>query len=123
MTQVKDLNRKRVCDISDDGKSAYIRRGDCITKITATRTAILRSLTKSPSKHHNSTITNNDPPERKTAVRDLSSLLWEKQVSPCRLFRFQRILRLWTDSSDLKGATYENQICILGRNSDGGRGF
>ena len=35
MTQVKDLNRKRVCDISDDGKSAYIRRGDCITKITA----------------------------------------------------------------------------------------
>ena len=35
MTQVKDLNRKRVCDISDDGKGAYIRRGDCITKITA----------------------------------------------------------------------------------------
>lgn len=35
MTQVKDLNQKRVCDISDDRKIAYIRRGDCVTKITA----------------------------------------------------------------------------------------
>ena len=27
--QVKDLNRKRVCDLSEDKKIAYIRRGDC----------------------------------------------------------------------------------------------
>ncbi len=49
MTQVKDLNHKRVCDISDDGKVAYIRRGDCVTKITADKDGNLKiSHEKSP---------------------------------------------------------------------------
>ena len=34
MKQVKDLNKKRVCDLSEDEKIAYIRRGNCITKIS-----------------------------------------------------------------------------------------
>ena len=55
MTQVKDLNKKRVCDISDDRKTVFIRRGDCVTEVRAekdgreiqllrcTRTAVSRS--------------------------------------------------------------------------------
>lgn len=35
MTQVKDMNKKRVCDLSDDRKTVYIRRGDCVTEIRA----------------------------------------------------------------------------------------
>ena len=35
MKQVKDLNNKRVCDISEDKKTAEIRRGDCVTVIKA----------------------------------------------------------------------------------------
>ncbi len=42
MKQVKDLNKKRVCDLSDDGKIAYIRRGDCVTKITAAKDGSLK---------------------------------------------------------------------------------
>lgn len=34
MQQVKDLNNKRVCDLSEDKKTAYIRRGNCVTRIT-----------------------------------------------------------------------------------------
>lgn len=34
MKQIKDLNNKRVCDLSDDQKVAYVRRGDCLTRIT-----------------------------------------------------------------------------------------
>ena len=35
MKQIKDLNNKRVCDLSDDKKTAEIRRGDCVTVIKA----------------------------------------------------------------------------------------
>lgn len=35
MEQIKDLNNKRVCDLSDDKKTAEIRRGDCVTRIRA----------------------------------------------------------------------------------------
>ena len=35
MEQVKDLNNKRVLDISEDRKTAEIRRGDCVTRIRA----------------------------------------------------------------------------------------
>ena len=35
MMQIKDLNKKRVCDLSDDGKTIYIRRGDCMTIVKA----------------------------------------------------------------------------------------
>ena len=31
--QVRDLNNKRVCDLSDDRKKVIIRRGDCVTVI------------------------------------------------------------------------------------------
>ena len=34
--QVKNLNKKRVCDISIDNTTAYIRKGDCVTEIHAT---------------------------------------------------------------------------------------
>ena len=34
MKQIKDLNNKRVCDLSDDRKVAYVRRGDCMTRIS-----------------------------------------------------------------------------------------
>ena len=34
MKQIKDLNNKRVCDLSDDSKFAYVRRGDCMTQIS-----------------------------------------------------------------------------------------
>ena len=41
MTQVKDLNRKRVCDLSDDRKTVYIRRGDCVTEVRAEKDGTL----------------------------------------------------------------------------------
>ena len=40
--QVKDLNRKRVCDLSEDRKIAIIRRGDCLTMILANKDGTLR---------------------------------------------------------------------------------
>ena len=40
--QVKDLNRKRVCDMSKDRKIVYIRRGDCLTMILANKDGTLR---------------------------------------------------------------------------------
>lgn len=40
--QVKDLNRKRVCDLSEDRKIAIIRRGDCLTAISANKDGTLR---------------------------------------------------------------------------------
>ena len=40
--QVKDLNRKRVCDLSEDKKIAIIRRGDCLTAIRANKDGTLR---------------------------------------------------------------------------------
>lgn len=40
--QVKDLNRKRVCDLSEDKRIAYIRRGDCMTMIRANKDGTLR---------------------------------------------------------------------------------
>ena len=41
MTQVKDMNKKRVCDLSDDRKTVYIRRGDCVTEIRAEKDGTL----------------------------------------------------------------------------------
>lgn len=35
MEQVKNLDDKRVCDKSKDGKVIVIRKKDCITRITA----------------------------------------------------------------------------------------
>lgn len=40
--QVKDLNHKRVFDLSEDEKIAYIRRGDCLTTIQANDDGTLR---------------------------------------------------------------------------------
>ena len=37
MKQIKDLNLKRVCDISEDQKTIYIRRNDCVTIIRVER--------------------------------------------------------------------------------------
>ena len=34
MKQIKDLNNKRVCDLSEDRKVAYVRRGNCMTRIS-----------------------------------------------------------------------------------------
>ena len=41
MTQVKDLNKKRVCDLSDDRKTVYIQRGDCVTEVRAEKDGTL----------------------------------------------------------------------------------
>ena len=35
MSQVRNLENKRVLDLSDDGRTAVIRKGSCITIITA----------------------------------------------------------------------------------------
>lgn len=49
MTQVKDLNKKRVCDLSDDRKTMYIRRGDCITEVRAEKDGTLSVKCKKES--------------------------------------------------------------------------
>ena len=49
MTQVKDLNKKRVCDLSDDRKTVYIRRGDCITEVHAEKDGTLSVKCKKES--------------------------------------------------------------------------
>jgi hypothetical protein len=33
--EIKNLNHKRVCDISSDGRICTIKRDDCVTIITA----------------------------------------------------------------------------------------
>jgi hypothetical protein len=35
MSEVTNLDRKRVCDISADNRIVEIRRKDCVTRITA----------------------------------------------------------------------------------------
>jgi hypothetical protein len=35
MKEIKNLNQKRVCDVSEDNKTILIQLKDCITKITA----------------------------------------------------------------------------------------
>ena len=40
--QVMNLNKKRVCDLSDDKKIVQIRRGDCVTYIRANPDGTLR---------------------------------------------------------------------------------
>ncbi|MDR1532435.1 MAG: hypothetical protein LBS62_09700 [Clostridiales bacterium] len=35
MKPIVDLNKKRVCDVSADGKVVEIQRKDCVTRITA----------------------------------------------------------------------------------------
>jgi hypothetical protein len=35
MSEVENLDRKRVCDISTDKRLVEIRRKDCVTRITA----------------------------------------------------------------------------------------
>ena len=40
--QIVNLNKKRVCDQSDDKKIVRIKRGDCITQISANKDGTLR---------------------------------------------------------------------------------
>lgn len=35
MKEIRNLNGKRICDMTDDGKAIVIVQKDCITKITA----------------------------------------------------------------------------------------
>ena len=42
MEQVKNLDDKRVCDKSKDGKVIVIRKKDCITRITANADRMLK---------------------------------------------------------------------------------
>ena len=42
MTEFRNLNNKRVCDISDDGRMAEIIQKDCLTRITANPDGTLR---------------------------------------------------------------------------------
>ena len=39
MKQIRDINKKRVCDLSDDKKTAYISKGDCVTEIRVAKDA------------------------------------------------------------------------------------
>lgn len=41
MKQIRDINKKRVCDLSDDKKTAYISKGDCITEIRVAKDGTL----------------------------------------------------------------------------------
>ena len=49
MKEVRNLDQKRVCDISDDGKEAYIKLKDCVTVITVGRDGklVLKQLKES----------------------------------------------------------------------------
>ncbi len=42
--QVINLNKKRVCDLSNDKKVVEIRRGDCVTYIRANRDGTLHII-------------------------------------------------------------------------------
>lgn len=42
MNQIKNLDDKRVCDQSEDGRVIIIRRKNCITKITANMDGTLK---------------------------------------------------------------------------------
>lgn len=42
MRQIKNLDDKRICDQSRDGKVIEIRKKDCITRITANADMTLR---------------------------------------------------------------------------------
>lgn len=46
MTQIRDANKKRVCDLSDDKRTAYIRRGDSVTEIRAEKDGTLSVTTR-----------------------------------------------------------------------------
>jgi hypothetical protein len=48
MKEIKNLDCKRVCDISADKRTVEIRRKDCVTKITANqrKTRVLYKLKK-----------------------------------------------------------------------------
>ena len=46
MRPFKDLNKKRICDISDDRKTLYIRRGDCVTEVRAEKDGTLSVKSK-----------------------------------------------------------------------------
>lgn len=39
--EVKNLNQKRVCDISPDRKKLQIRKGNCLTEITVNKDGTL----------------------------------------------------------------------------------
>jgi hypothetical protein len=40
--QIANLNKKRVCDLSNDKRVIQIRRGDCVTLIRANRDGTLQ---------------------------------------------------------------------------------
>ncbi len=42
MEQIKNLDDKRVCDKSNDGRIIEIRKKDCITRITANEDGTLK---------------------------------------------------------------------------------
>lgn len=42
MTEFRNLNNKRVCDVSADGRIAEIVQKDCLTRITANPDGTLR---------------------------------------------------------------------------------
>jgi hypothetical protein len=42
MSEVTNLDRKRVCDISADKRTVEIRRKDCVTRITADHDGTLK---------------------------------------------------------------------------------
>ena len=44
--QIRDANKKRVCDLSDDKKTVYICRGDSITVIWAEKDGTLSVISK-----------------------------------------------------------------------------
>ena len=44
MEQIKNLDDKRVCDKSKDGKVIEIRKKDCITRITANADKTLKII-------------------------------------------------------------------------------
>lgn len=46
MTQIRDANKKRVCDLSDDKRIAYICRGDSVTEIRAEKDGTLSVISK-----------------------------------------------------------------------------
>ncbi len=50
MTQIRDANKKRVCDLSDDKRTVYICCGDSVTEIRAGKDGTLSVTSRKKSR-------------------------------------------------------------------------
>ena len=103
MLEVRNLNGKRVCDISDDSKSIEIVQKDCLTRITANPDGTLNveniHVAELNNKESARTQDGSAHPHPTTGIAG----------SACRLFLFLTDFSALADFRNLKtkGAKYE----------------